>query len=149
MKRQFLVTVLIVILLAFLCANFVYEKYRKSILLEEDGNVYLLQQGVYTDTKQIKNIAASYITIEQDHKFYTYLGMTTKKENANKIKEIYEKRNIPVYIKTENIQNSEFLNALSQYDILLKNTDDQEEIQNILETILSTYEEILKSEWFL
>ena len=149
MKRQFLVTVLIVILLAFLCANFVYEKYRKSILLEEDGNVYLLQQGVYTDTKQIKNIADSYITIEQDHIFYTYLGMTTKKENANKIKEIYEKRNIPVYIKTENIQNSEFLNALSQYDILLKNTDDQEEIQNILETILSTYEEILKSEWFL
>ena len=143
MKRQFLVTVLIVILLAFLCANFVYEKYRKSILLEEDGNVYLLQQGVYTDTKQIKNIAASYITIEQDHKFYTYLGMTTKKENANKIKEIYEKRNIPVYIKTENIQNSEFLNALSQYDILLKNTDDQEEIQNILETIFVTKTSII------
>lgn len=144
MKGQFLVPIITVILLAFLCANFVYEKYRKDSLPE--GNVYFIQQGVYSNKESIKNIAASYITIEQDNKFYTYVGMTTSLENAEKIKKMYEKKNIPIYIKSENIQNQEFLNELSQYDVLLKNTENEEEVTNILETILSTYEEILKTE---
>lgn len=144
MKGQFLVPIITVILLAFLCANFVYEKYRKDSLPE--GNVYFIQQGVYSNKESIKNIAASYITIEQDNKFYTYVGMTTSLENAEKIKKMYEKKNMPIYIKSENIQNQEFLNELSQYDVLLQNTEKEEEVTNILETILSTYEEILKTE---
>jgi len=131
-------------LVAFVCAEFVYEKYQKSYALEP--NIYFLQQGVYTDSKNIRNIAANYITVEQDNKFYTYIGMTTKKENAEKIQELYKKKNIPIYIKSENIQNQEFLSELSQYDILLKNTNNEEEITNILETILSTYEETIKTE---
>jgi len=144
LKGQFLVPIITVILLAFLCANFVYEKYRKDSLPE--GNVYFIQQGVYSNKESIKNIAASYITIEQDNKFYTYVGMTTSLENAEKIKKMYEKKNMPIYIKSENIQNQEFLNELSQYDVLLQNTEKEEEVTNILETILSTYEEILKTE---
>lgn len=144
MKGQFLVSILIVILIAFLCANFVYERYRQNY--ETGENVYLLQQGVYTDRENIKSITANYITVEQDHKYYTYLAMTTEKENAEKIKQFYEKQNIPVYIKKEKIQNQEFLSALTQYDVLLKNTDNDQEINNILETVLSTYEEILKIE---
>jgi len=147
LKGQFLVPIITVILLAFLCANFVYEKYRKDSLPE--GNVYFIQQGVYSNKESIKNIAASYITIEQDNKFYTYVGMTTSLENAEKIKKMYEKKNMPIYIKSENIQNQEFLNELSQYDVLLQNTEKEEEVTNILETILSTYEEILKTEWYL
>ncbi len=145
MKGQFIVPLIIIILLAFISADYVYTRYQESIGNGEN-TVYFLQQGVYSNEDAIQNIAASYITIQENHKFYTYLGMTLEKSNAEKVKKLYEKKNIPVYIKPQTVSNVEFLNALSQYDILLKSTDDGEEITNILETILSTYEEILKVE---
>ena len=67
------------------------------------------------------------------------------KELAEKIKEIYEKKEVPVYIKLVNITNQEFLNELGQYDVLLKNTEEFSQLENILETILSTYEETLRN----
>lgn len=145
MKGQFIVPLVIIILLAFLCADYVYERYQESIGMGAN-TVYFLQQGVYTNPENIQDIAASYITVSENNKFYTYLGMSLDLENAERIQKIYEKKNIPVYIKQQSVSNSEFLNSLSQYDILLKNAQSEDEISNILETILSTYEEILKSE---
>ncbi len=146
MKLHYFLPALIIILLAFLLADFVYQQYEKS--LEPPPNIYFLQQGVYLDKNSIKKIDANYITIKEDQKYYTYLGMTTEKENALKIKELYEKRNIPIYIKEKTIENEEFLSSLSQYDILLENTNQLDEIENILETILSTYEESLQTEGY-
>ena len=144
LKFHFVVPIFIIILLSFLCADFVYQKYQENYI--SGGNIYFLQQGVYTNLDSIKNIAASYITVERDQKFYTYLGMTMDLDIALKIKEFYEKKNIPVYIKQDVINNPEFLSELGQYDILLQNSESEEEISNVLETILSTYEETLKME---
>lgn len=144
MKMHFIVPILCICLLAILVADIVYQKYLETTI-EYQGNVYFLQQGVYTDKSNIKNITANYITVEEENKYYTYLGMTLNEKIANKIKDYYEKKNIPVYVKSVNITNQEFLNELGQYDILLENTDDVNQIENILETILSTYEETLKN----
>lgn len=145
MKMHFIVPIICICLLSFLVADVVYQKYLESTL-GENGNVYFLQQGVYTNKESIKNIAANYITVTEENKYYTYLGMTMDKSLAEKIKDIYNEKKIPVYIKQVNVSNQEFLNELSQYDILLKNTDDFSQIENILETILSTYEETLKND---
>lgn len=144
MKIHFLIPTLCICLLAILVADLVYQKYLESTSLYE-GNVYFLQQGVYTDKSNIKNISLNYITVEEENKYYTYLGMTLDKKLAEKIKAIYEKKEIPIYIKPVTIDNQEFLNELGQYDILLKNTEDFSQIENILETILSTYEETLRN----
>lgn len=144
MKMNFIIPIICICLLSFLVADLVYQKYLETTSLYE-GNVYFLQQGVYTDKSNIKNISANYITVEEENKYYTYLGMTMDKEQAEKIKEIYEKKEVPVYIKLVNITNQEFLNELGQYDVLLKNTEEFSQIENILETILSTYEETLRN----
>ena len=143
MKMNFIIPIICICLLSFLAADLVYQKYLETTSLYE-GNVYFLQQGVYTDKSNIKNISANYITVEEENKYYTYLGMTMDKELAEKIKEIYEKKEVPVNIKLENITNQEFLNELGKYDVLLKNTEEFSQIENILETILSTYEETLR-----
>lgn len=143
MKKHIIVPVVCICLLAFLLADIVYQKYLDNISIS--GNVYFLQTGVYKDKRSIKEISTNYITVEEEDKYYTYLGMTMDKKIANKLKEIYENKNIPIYIKEVNITNQEFLNELSQYDILLNNADNTDEIENILETILSTYEETLKT----
>ena len=144
MKMNFIIPIICICLLSFLVADLVYQKYLETTSLYE-GNVYFLQQGVYTDKSNIKNISANYITVEEENKYYTYLGMTMDKEQAEKIKEFYEKKEVPVYIKLVNITNQEFLNELGQYDVLLKNTEEFSQIENILETILSTYEETLRN----
>lgn len=144
MKINFIIPIICICLLSFLVADIIYQKYLETTSLYE-GNVYFLQQGVYTDKSNIKNISENYITVEEENKYYTYLGMTLNEKIANKIKDYYEKKNIPVYVKSVNITNQEFLNELGQYDILLENTDDINQIENILETILSTYEETLKN----
>lgn len=141
MLKKRIVWILVIVLLAILSANWVYERYQKEVYEEDAGNIYFLQQGVYTNTNSIQNIKASYITVKQDKKYYTYVGMSTSKENAQKIQKYYEKQNIPVYIKSVPVQNQEFLSELSQYDILIESSND-EELPNILETVLATYEEI-------
>ncbi len=144
MKHRFLLSVIAVILLTFILANIVYDRYQNTYV--EDSNFYYLQQGVYTDQKSIDNIAASYITIQEEDKYYTYLGMTTDREIAEKIKKMYEKEGIPVYIKGGKTSNQEFLTELEQYDVLLKATEDYQETKTILETILSTYEETVQED---
>lgn len=128
-------------ILAILSANNAYKKYQQNIFSEETGNVYFLQQGAYTDSSSIKDIKATYITVKQEKKYYTYVGMSTSLENALKIKNYYEKQNIPIFIKNETLTNKEFLSELSQYDILISSST-EEQLPHILETILSTYEEI-------
>ena len=149
-KINFIVPILCICLLAILVADQIYQKYLETTI-EYQGNVYFIQQGVYTDKTSIENIPVTsisdknYIVVEDQNKYYTYLGMTLSEKMANKIKNFYEKKDIPVYVKSVNITNQEFLNELGQYDILLENTDDVNQIENILETILSTYEETLKN----
>lgn len=127
--------------MAIFAADLAYKKYQENIYTDDTGNVYFLQQGVYTNSSSIKNIRASYITVKHDKKYYIYVGMSTNLENALKVQEYYAKKDIPVYIKSETVQNQEFLSELGQYDVLLSSCSD-EELPNILETILSTYEEI-------
>ena len=143
MKKHVIVPIICICLLAFLLADIVYQKYLENNIITPP--VYFLQTGVYTNKQNIKNINTNYITIEEENKYYTYLGMTMDKKIANKLKKIYEEKQIPIFIKEVNINNQEFINELTQYDILLNNTDNKEEIENILETILSTYEETLKT----
>ena len=72
-----------------------------------------------------------------------YVGITTSKSNADKIKKVYDDKNIDIYIKQDNINNVEFISNLEQYDVLLESVDKKKDILSINEVILSTYEEMV------
>ena len=72
-----------------------------------------------------------------------YVGITTSKSNADKIKKAKKKKNIDIYIKQDNINNVEFISNLEQYDVLLESVDKKKDILSINEVILSTYEEMV------
>lgn len=144
MKKKMCFLIIIVMLLAIIFARETYRDYQDSF--EENVNFYYIQQGVYIDDKNIQELEVSSITVFEENKYYIYLGMTTKEEIAKKIKEMYEKEGMTIYIKEGYTNNQEFLSELSQYDVLLESTNNQEEIENILETILSTFQETMKVE---
>lgn len=133
MTRKILITILIIFTISYISANKIYENYRRDI--SEEKSIYYLENN---DDKISNSIS---ISIKKGHNI---IGITSNLKIAEKIKKIYESNNISIEILKEKSNNDEFYNELEQYDVLLKNTENISELNNILSTILSSYEEILQ-----
>jgi len=139
MNKKFLMWIGIAILSGLTLGNIFYRQYEKEQNLDNDYNTYLLQLGIYHSSEELesktKNIE-NYMVIERDNKFYVYLGISTKKDNAEKVQEAFSDNNINVTIKRSVINDIEFMSNLEQFDILLDSASTNE-------VILSSYEEMV------
>lgn len=144
MKINFLISIVSALIIGYLCANFVFNEYGDSqTTFNETNNIYFLQYGVYTkaDYNDIK--VDKYIQVEEDGKYYIYVGMTTSLKNAERIQKMYKDKGIELYIKEDYVANSEFVNELEQYDVLLDSSKTKDEINSVLSTVLASYEEFV------
>jgi len=145
MKKNFVIPLIISIALGFLSAQIVYSTYRKN-LEETEYNSFLIQVGSYTDKAILDStlgIDSEYLILEEEGVYNVYVGITTDLVNANKIKNIYDKKEIETYIKPVIIDNIEFISNLEQFDILIREVEDEENVISINDVILSSYEEIV------
>ena len=78
-------------------------------------------------------------------KYYVYVGMTGTYEIAEKIKSIYKDKGYVLYIKEKNISNRYFISDLEQYDKLLNSQDNYDNLNEVLKTIIDSYESNVKS----
>lgn len=147
MKKNIVIPIIISVFLGCLCAKLLYNGYQfKSQTTTPSYNSYLLQVGVYNDKKTLDKALKDlndYIVKEENGKYYVYIGITTSKENANKIKNAYKNQDIDIYIKESNINNVEFMSNLEQFDVLLEGVNKEKDILSINEVVLSTYEEMV------
>ena len=146
MKLKFAFLIVLAILFGFVSARVVYGKIRVPVSNGE--NIYFLQEGMSSDKNEFDDDDKKYDYIVEKigDKYYAYVGITTNLSNANKIKKIYDNKNIDTYIRKRNIKNEEFYNNLEQYDILLSGALKDKEVLSINKVILSSYEEmVLKS----
>ena len=110
---------------------------------------YFLQEGVYSskDIMEENTININTKLVENnDNKYYVYLGITKNTNNAKKIKKIYTDKGYDVYIKEQKLANEEFSSNVTQFDLLIDSTDDNEEILKITEVVFANYEEIVKNQ---
>lgn len=145
MKKNFVIPLIISIALGFISAQIVYSTYRKN-LENTDYNVYLIQAGSYNNKNDLEkdfSLNDEYIILEEDGVYNVYVGMTTDLINANKIKNLYSNKNYDTYIKPTVVNNIEFVSNLEQYDILMSEVDNEENIISINDVILSSYEEMV------
>lgn len=106
---------------------------------------YFLEEGVYIDKKDLNKDYVSKRLVEKDNKkYYVYVGITKDKEVIEKLKDIYNSRGISLSIKEKEVNSKEFFENVSQFDFLIKQTTEEDEILTIEEVILSNYEEITK-----
>ena len=106
---------------------------------------YFLEEGVYIDKKDLNKNYVSKRLVEKDNKkYYVYVGITKDKEVIEKLKDIYNSRGISLSIKEKEVNSKEFFENVSQFDFLIKQTTEEDEILTIEEVILSNYEEITK-----
>ena len=145
MKKNFVIPLVISIVLGFISAQIVYSTYRKN-LENTDYNVYLIQAGSYNNKDDLEkdfSLDDEYVILEEDGVYNVYVGMTTDLINANKIKNLYSNKNYDTYIKPTVVNNIEFVSNLEQYDILMSEVDNEENIISINDVILSSYEEMV------
>ena len=148
MKRKIVLPIIFALIFGFLCANYVLALYSEDSSL--NNTIYFLQAGAYknkessnNDLKDIDNK----ILIKEEDKYYLYVGITTDIKEAERIKKLYQKNNIDLYIKEKIVENDSFYLELEQYDILLKNAKSYEEVNAVFKSVLATYEErVLKNE---
>lgn len=127
-----------------------YEDAETITVSKNTKTIYYIQRGVYSTKESMQQNMSShshYIYNVEDNKYYTYIGITTNKENANKIKDYYKKQGYDTYIKEKITDNESFITILNQYDEILSNTKDEGTIVTICNQVLSKYEEMINSEY--
>ena len=140
------------IIISFICLLGIFigsTIYKESVtdkeVFNELNEVYIMQYGVYSNEENMKNNTkelSNYMYYKDDIGFHVIIGIVENKDNSEKIKESYGIKD-NIYIRKENINNMEFIMNLKQYDKLISNTDDKNEIINAEKQILSKYEELI------
>ena len=150
MKKTFLISLISITLGAIIGIMF-NSTYKEKLIntFGEGKTYYFIQEGVYS-SKEIMSENTKDILIKTvdvlNNKQYVYLGITRDRNNAKKIKAIYEKKGYQIYIKEQNLSNEEFYNNVTQFDLLINGTNKESEILTIEEVVLANYEELIKKD---
>ena len=143
MKRNIIIVITLGILTGYLFGHLIYKNYDGGKYQDFDGNIYFVQYGVYTNNEAAlensKNLD-NYIIKEIDDKYYVYLGITTSYNNALKIQELYNDKDIYTYIRSDYVENSETLNMLNEYDLRIEKASEEEEIKTVIKEIFENHE---------
>lgn len=147
MKKN-LIFMIVAIVLGGISGKILFSKYENidKYAFKENEKVYFIQEGVYSSKSSLDNNTKDInpkLVVKDKDEYYVYVGITKNKNNAEKIKKIYNNKGYSVYNKQKNISNSEFLNNVEQFDILIKNTKLERDISTIQEVVLSNYEEMV------
>ena len=121
-----------------------YTSYNAKAAFNENVNVYVFKQGVYSSVESIKeNFNLNYYIYEKNNDMYhVYAAFTTNSNNVNKLKGFFENLGYSIYVKEINIPANNFTETLKQYDLLLEKTEDEKTIEAINANVLSVYEEV-------
>lgn len=112
-----------------------FSSYEDKQVMISSGNVYLLQYGAYTNKElfnEINNTLEDTITFTINNNYYINLGVTTNYDIALKLKKIYEKENIYLYIKTNYLGNTDIIDKITQNDYKILNSKNDQEIKELI-----------------
>lgn len=125
---------------------FIFTKYdkNKTTLVSADlimtNKIYVYQYAVYSNLENLKKLNIDYTYELNNDKYYVYVGMTSNKDNIDKLKKYFEDLNYDIYVKEIDVA-SDFYEILKQYDLLLNEAVTNESIKTILNTTLAKFEE--------
>lgn len=136
----------IFVIMGFLLGVFIFNK--RQLLFRPSKHVYyVLEEGVYDNKNllqtSISNLKYKIIDYNND-KYYVYLGISKDLDVITRLSKVYDKKGIQTIIKEKEFISDEFLTNVSQFDLLINDTKDDEEILTIEEVVLANYEEIFK-----
>lgn len=135
--KKIIINGLIYIIIGYILGNILFKS--KIDLIKNITN----KEIYYFIEEKGSNITKT--SIKGYDNLYIKKGISRDLETANKIKSILEEQNKKVTIKEKYLTNKEFKETVTQFDNLINETQSHEEILKIEETVIATYEEILRN----
>jgi len=150
MKSKLIVPITLSIFIGSYLGFLLFKQYKNTSqsVFYETTPIYFLQQGVYSTKESMEvntKLLSDYIYSLEDNQYRVFVAITTNKDNAEKIKNIFTNKQIDIYIKESYISDASFVEKLKQYDELIKTSEDESVIIGLLKQILSEYELVVKS----
>ena len=145
--KKYLLTIIISLLVGFLLSFYMLKEYESIDIIpvfNTKETAYLVQQGVYSSMESMQENTShltDYIYSVIDNMYYVYIGISLENDNVGKIQEYYKNKDINTIIKTTTISDNDLINSLKQYDMVLKETSEEETIKEIIKQTLSKYKE--------
>lgn len=144
MKKNIL-TIILSITIGFLMTKFTYSQYKTDYSLKTVFNNN--DELIFIKYKEVENLEdvdiENFIYSINNDKYNIYIGITSNKENYEKLKEIFIKEEYIVSGEKIFVDNKEFIQLIKQYDNLLKEVTDETVIMTINKTILDKYKELV------
>ena len=146
MKKSIIIVILIGSLIGLRFGQIIFKNYKGKEYLNETGNIYYIQYGVYTSNEAaLKNSSSldNYKIVENDDKYYVYYGITKDLDNYEKIAGNMKELGYDNYREEIVVSSKSFLETLEQYDMLLRETTDNSIVNAICNQVLTSYEELV------
>ena len=147
--KKYLLTFLVALVIGFFLSEFFIRQYRdyNGIKVSNVGDsFYFIQYGVFSSEDSMEENTISlenYVYNIQDNMYYVYVGITKKKENADKIVSHYKSLGYDAIIKEYQLNHEEFSNLINNYDEVLSVTNDPIAISSVINQVLTKYEEVV------
>ena len=149
MKNKIIVPTILSLLIGSYLGYIIFKQYKNTSqsVFSETTIIYFLQQGVYSSKESMDNntkLLNEYIYTLDNNQYRVFVSITTDKNNAEKLKAIYNNKGIDIYIKERNIEDMAFVEKLKQYDEIIKTSNDENAILELESQILNEYELVVK-----
>lgn len=147
--KKYLLTFLMALIIGFFLSEFFINQYNDYDGIKVSGigeELYFIQYGVFSSEDSMEENTISlenYVYNIEDNKYYVYVGITKKEENAKKIVEYYKKLGYDAIIKKYQLTNEKFLSEIDNYDNVLSLTEDSTAIASVINQVLIKYEEVV------
>lgn len=125
----------------FLCGRLMFSIYEEKGTTTLNSNiVYLLEDTTYSNYDDMKanTISTNYIYYEDNGKYNVVVALTKNYDNITKIEKVYNKElKVSKYL----INDKGLVTTLEEYDKKLNNSNDNEEIKNIIIDMINIYKD--------
>ena len=149
MKKYILSILLGISVGFFLSKNILnnYNGYTKIKSTSKNGmTAYFIKYGEYNSLEELEKNTSSltnYIYTEKDNKYIAFIGITTNKNNKDKLLNYFKKMKYNATCEEFTITNKEYIEYLTNADKLLENTTDMTVLGEVSSQVLSKYEELV------
>lgn len=151
--KKYIIPIILSIAIGFYLGISLLKQYKTAKELTAVFNsgiseIYFVREGEYDSFEEMQKAMIKfpyYIHTSKDGKYYSYLGMSTNIENANKIKGYYDNLGYSTIVEEIGVSNTDFIDVLEEYDKLLATSNDTT-ISSICSQILVKYEELVINE---
>lgn len=139
--KKIVTPIFLSILCGMVCGRLMFGIYEdKGSSLLDSNVIYLLEDASYEDIDSMKasTLSSNYMYYEEDGNYKAVVAMTKNKNNIEKIRSVYDNElTISQYLLNDENINSK----LEEYDIRIENSEDKEEIRNIIMEMIGIYKD--------